>query len=224
VEPREAWQDVLARARRSRRRYVAALVVALALLLAPTAWAIAQAFQGQPAPHSVKSFFQTSNEMNARIAKALGKAAPRAIVSKAHGVIQVKTADGPIDLWAAPARGGGTCTLVAWEPNPSHPQTAKSGTCYPATTNNAESSGHNLAWSSGGDYWHRNYNVVTGYAYGDATTVRLTLSTGHTKTLPVVEHLFLGLLRQSVHWRQRPKIVSVTSRNAHGHVVGYWRR
>ena len=225
-EAPQAWQDVLDRARRSRRRYVAAAAVVAVLILAPAAWAITHAFEGKPAPPSVKSFFRASNKMSAQMAKALGRKEPKAIVSKAHGVIQVKTADGPIDLWAAPARGGGTCHLVVWEPNPSHPRGAESGGCYAAiaTRNNADSSGHNLDWSSGGDYWHRNYNVVTGYAYGGATTVRVTLSNGNTKTLPVVEHLFLAALHQSLHWRQRPKIISLTARNAHGQIVGYWRR
>ena len=219
VEPSEAWQDVLDRARRSRRRYVQAAAVVAALVLAPAAWAITQAFEGKPAPPSVRSFFQTSNKTNAMIAKALGRKVPRAIVSKAHGVIQVKTADGLLDLWAAPARGGGTCRLVAWQPNPSHPHTSEGGGCYDAAPTL-----NNLEWSSGGDYWHRNYNVVTGYVYGDANTVRVAFSNGHTQELPVVEHLFLGALHQSLDWRLRPKIVSLTARNAHGHIVGYWKR
>jgi hypothetical protein len=213
------WDEVRRRAGVRSRRYLAAVAVVVALVLAPAAWAITQAFEGKPAPPSVKSFFQTSNKMRARIAKALGTKEPRAIVSKAHGVIQVKTADGPIDLWAAPARGGGTCILLAWQPTPTHPHSAETGGCYAATA-----TGRNLDWSSGGDYWHRNYNVVTGYAYDDATTVRVTLSNSRTKTLPVVEHLFLGALHQSIHWRQRPKIVSIAARNAQGHIVGYWRR
>ena len=36
--------------------------------------------------------------------------------------------------------------------------------------------------------------------------------------------LFLGALRQSTHWRLRPKIVSVVARNSLGRVVGYWKR
>jgi len=219
VEAHEAWPDVLDRVRRSRRHYAAALAVVIALVLAPAAWAIAQAFEGKPAPPSVKSFFRYSNRASTQIAKALGRKEPKAIASKAHGVIQVKTADGPLDLWAAPARGGGTCQLVAWEPGPSHPHTSESGGCYSATPN-----GNTLEWSSGGDYWHRNYNVVTGRAYGGATSVRVTLSNRKTKTLPVVEGLFLGALHQSIHWRQRPKIVALVARNAHGHIVGSWKR
>ena len=69
-------------------------VAVVALVLAPAAWAITQAFHGRPAPSSIKSFFQDGNKFHAKIAKALGRKEPRAIVSKAHGVIQVKTADG----------------------------------------------------------------------------------------------------------------------------------
>src|SRR5262249_11694296 len=133
VEAPQAWQDVLDRARRSRRRYVAAVAVVAALILAPAAWAITQAFEGKPAPPSVTPFFRASNRMRAQMANALGRKEPKGMVSKAHGVIQVKTLDGLIDLWAAPAQGGGTCQLVAWEPNPSHPQGAASGGCYAAT-------------------------------------------------------------------------------------------
>lgn len=217
--PEADWDEVRRRAGMRSRRYLAAAALVVALVLAPAAWAITRAFEGKPAPPSVKSFFQTSNKMNATIAKALGRKEPRAIVSKAHGVIQVRTTDGPLDLWAAPARGGGTCQLVAWQTDASHPRTSQSGGCYAATPTS-----NNLDWSSGGDYWHRNYNVVTGYAYGDATTVRVTLSNGGTKNLPVVEHLFLGALPQSIHWGQRPTIISVAARNARGRVVGYWRR
>ncbi len=222
------WDGVLRRAGVRSRRYVVALALAAALVLAPAAWAITRAFEGTPAPPSVKSNFQLSNEMAAKFPKTFGRKFPKAIVSKAYGVIQVKTADGPLDLWAAPARGGGTCDFVGWQSDLNHAHAAGGGTCYPATAklNNAQSSSsaHNLDFGTWGDYKHRNYKIVNGYAYGAATTVRVTLSNGHTKTLPVVEHLFLGALHQSTHWRLRPKIVSVTTRNAHGQIVGYLRK
>jgi hypothetical protein len=216
------WDEVLRRAGVRNRRYLVVLVVVATLVLAPAAWAITQAFRGKPAPSSIKSYFQEANKFDAKIAKALGRKEPKAIVSKAHGVIQVKTADGPIDLWAAPARGGGTCDFVGWQSNLNHAHPAGGGSCYPATAALAKAE-HNLVWGGWGDYQHRNYTVVNGYAYGGATTVRVTLSNGKTTTLPVVEHLFLGALHQSTHWRQRPKLVSVIARNVHGHIVGYWR-
>jgi hypothetical protein len=223
VEPREEWQNVLARARRSRRRYVVAAAVVAALILAPTTWAIAQAFEGTPAPRSVKSDFRFSNQMRAQIARTLGRKQPKAIVRNAHGVIQVHTADGPLDLWAAPATDGGTCYLIDWQPGPNNRLGATSSSCVPPTPA-AAGVQHDLEWGSESDYQHRNYNVIHGYAWGRARIVQLTLSNGKTKTFPVVEGLFLGALHQSLHWRQRAKIISLTARTAHGHIVGYWRR
>ena len=174
------WDGVLRRAGVRSRRYVVALALAAALVLAPAAWAITRAFEGTPAPPSVKSNFQLSNEMAAKFPKTFGRKFPKAIVSKAYGVIQVKTADGPLDLWAAPARGGGTCDFVGWQSDLNHAHAAGGGTCYPATAklNNAQSSSsaHNLDFGTWGDYKHRNYKIVNGYAYGAATTVRVTLS------------------------------------------------
>jgi len=40
TEPREAWCDVVARARRSRRRYVTVVAAIATLVVAPSAWAI----------------------------------------------------------------------------------------------------------------------------------------------------------------------------------------
>lgn len=224
AEPRERWNDALARARRSRRRYVAAVVTGAALVIVPAAWAITQAFEGKPAPQSIKSEFRFGNRMKAKIDMVLGRKEPKAIASKAHGVIQVQTADGPIDLWAAPASDGGTCYFVGWESELRKTRAGGTSTCVPATAkrSNAQSFGeHNLEFEWWGDYLHRNYRVANGYAYGRATTVRVNLSDGSSKTLPVVEGLFLGAVHQSLHWRLRPKLVSVVTRDAHGHVVGY---
>ena len=46
VEPREQWNDVLRRARRSRRRYFAVVAAVAVLVLAPAAWAAVNAFEG----------------------------------------------------------------------------------------------------------------------------------------------------------------------------------
>jgi hypothetical protein len=224
AEPHEAWQDVLQRARRSRRRYAAALVLVAALFLAPAAWAIAHAFEGKPAPPSVKFRFGHTivGAHSLRELIALAEREPKAVVSKAHGVIQLQTKDGRIDLWAAPARGGGKCSLIAWQRR-GYP--AINVGCYPATQHTAGSPVvHNLTWTSGDDSLHRIYDVVSGRAYGGATSLRVTLSNHESKTLPVVEGLFLGAWKQSVHSRQRPKIVALTTYDEHGHIVGYWKQ
>jgi hypothetical protein len=228
VEPHEAWQDVLHRARRSRRRYAAALVLVVALCLAPAAWAIAQAFEGKPAPPSVRfSFGHTIvGAHSLKELLALAEREPEAVVSKAHGVIQLHTKYGRIDLWAAPARSGGKCFLIAWQERGYPPIDVG---CYPATPPTVGGPFvHNLIWTSRDYdrlyYLHRTYNLVNGRAYGGATSLRVTLSNHKTKTFPVVEGLFLGVWKQSLPSRQRPKIVALTTYDERGHVVGYWKR
>ena len=96
-EPRpDGWEDVLARAHTTRRRYAALAVVALALLLVPTAVAlrgqIADLFQGTPAPPAVSTSFESSNKIaDLATQKGFGARFPHADVSKAHGVIQIQT-------------------------------------------------------------------------------------------------------------------------------------
>lgn len=52
TEPREAWSDVVARARRSRRRYLAVVAAIATLVLAPSAWAIDQLWSASQAAAS----------------------------------------------------------------------------------------------------------------------------------------------------------------------------
>jgi len=217
------WDEVRRRAGVRSRRYLAAVALVAALVLAPAAWAITQAFEGKPAPPSAKFRFGHTfvGVHSLRELIALAEGEPKAVVGKAHGVIQLQTKDGRIDLWAAPARGSGKCFLVTVQRR-DYP--AINVGCYPATLQTAGSSVvHNLIWTSRDYYLHRNYNLVNGRAYGGATSLRVTLSNHKTKTLRVVEGLFLGAWRQSVHSRQRPKIVALTAYNEHGHIVGYWK-
>jgi hypothetical protein len=119
-EPRlDGWEDVLARASTTRRRYAALAVAALALLLVPTAFAlrerIADLFQGTPAPPAVSTSFEANNKVaDMATQKGFGDRFPHADVSRAHGVIEIQTPDGPQDLWAAPNDKGGTCYFVDW--------------------------------------------------------------------------------------------------------------
>jgi hypothetical protein len=124
----EGWEDVLVRARRARRRYAAAGVAMLALLLVPTAVAlrgqIANLFQGTPAPPAVSTSFELLNRIAADLAtqRGFGDRFPQADVSKAHGVLEVQTSDGPEDLWVAPNDQGGQCWFVDFANDPAEPQ------------------------------------------------------------------------------------------------------
>ena len=115
--PHERWSDVLGRARRSRRRYTAVVAAIAALVLVPATWAAVDAFEGTPAPQSIQQNFVEWNATAVQIGESgFRTAAPRADASKAHGVLQLQTNDGPLDMWGAPeSTGKGTCWFVGWD-------------------------------------------------------------------------------------------------------------
>jgi hypothetical protein len=189
------WDDVLRRARRTRRRYAVATVVAVALVVVPTAVAlggrIAGWFEGKPAPASVRQDFVKFNadmqRMSAYTAKeGFVRKAPQAIASRAHGVLALRTAGGPVYLWAAPRRGGGMCWLL------------QIGSLTNATCDQTWPPGRRLTFSTlGGHAFSEQF--VYGRALAAATTVIVELSDGETAKLPVVEGLFVGAFPRHVH-------------------------
>jgi hypothetical protein len=200
-----------------------ALVAAVAVAaLAGAGVAIAAgvgAFEGTPAPHVIQQNFVRLDAQAAAREYALAKAGfnaqvPRADASKAHGVLQLQTGDGPLDLWAAPATDGGMCWFIGWESDLDWASGAYGyGRCAP----DSSASGKNLDWGEVNlPEAHPNYDVVDGYVYGDAATVDVLLADGRTASLPVVENLFLGALEHG----DGGKIVSLTAKDANGNVVG----
>jgi hypothetical protein len=216
AEPRDGWNDVRHRARRSRRRY-AALVAAIALfVLAPATWAAVDAFDGTPAPPSIHQTFLQWDAQAAAMEVAAAesgftKHVPRADASKAHGVLQVATTDGPLDMWAAPELdGSGTCWFVGWESDMNGDNARGGGSCT-----EGDGDAINPGWEWGID--HPTYTVLSGSVTGDETTLGVTLQDGSTTTLPVVEHLFLAALPKG------SKPASIVGRDANGDVVATWR-
>jgi hypothetical protein len=217
TEPREAWDDVLARARHSRRRYAGVVAAVAVLVLAPATWAAVNAFEGTPAPQSIQQNFLQWDAQAAAREYALAQAGftakvPRAEADKAHGVLQLQTGDGPLDMWAAPATDGGTCSFIGWESdlNGADGTAYGYGGCVPATPQNGE----DIAWGEVNlPPSHPNYWVLSGYVYGDAATVDVVLADGRTTSLPVVEGLFMAAFDSEV------KIDSLTARDAGGNVV-----
>ena len=196
-EPRlDGWEDVLARAHTTRRRYAALAVAALALLLVPTAVAlrgqIAELFQGTPAPPAVSTSFEGLNRFaDATIRAGFARQAPHADVSKAHGVIEIQTADGPQDLWAAPNDEGGVCWFIDFaNDQPSGNARPGFGGCVTSSPPAPDILLEGPAWMLS----HPSLSTVDGHVYTDAATVQLTLADGSTRTLPVIEGLFLGSL------------------------------
>lgn len=196
-EPRSGgWEDVLDRAHTTRRRYVALAVAVLALLVVPTAVAlrgqIADLFQGTPAPPAVSNSFNSNNRtFDAGTQKGFRAKFPQADVSQAHGVIEIQTADGPQDLWAAPSDQGGTCWFIDWANDPvgSDGQQYGFGGCYPSSSPSSD-----ISW---GSVWvdpHPDLQTVWGHVFAPAMHVDVRLVDGSVLTLPVVEGGFLGSL------------------------------
>jgi hypothetical protein len=216
ADPHEAWSDVLGRARHSRRRVTAVVALVAALVLVPATWAAVDAFEGTPAPQSIQQNFLQWDAQAAAQQYALAQAGftakvPRAEPDKAHGVLQLQTGHGPLDMWAAPASGGGTCEFIGWESDLSRPAGAYGyGGCVPAAPQN----GDDIAWGEVNlPPTHPSYWVLSGYVYGDAATVDVVLADGRTTTLPVVERLFMAA------FASQEKISSLTARDADGTVV-----
>ena len=204
-----SWSDVLDRARRSRRRYTAAVAVVAALVLAPAAWAAVNAFEGTPAPHVIQQNFSyhrvTINPWTGNIVNETD-----ADASKSHGVLQLQTSDGPLDLWAAPeTNGSGTCWFAGWESDISADHAIGPGSC-------TESNDAAITPETYNDASHPAYTVLVGSVTGSETTLDVTLTDGSTTTLPVAEHLFLGALPPG------SQLASITGRDAAGNAVASW--
>jgi hypothetical protein len=189
------WDDVLRRARRTRRRYAVATVFAVALVIVPTAVAlggrIAGWFEGKPAPAEIRQDFVKFNadmqRMSAYTAKeGFVRKAPQAIASRAHGVLALRTAGGPVYLWAAPRRGGGICWLL------------QLGSLTNASCDQTWPPSERLTFSTFGGYL-LSEQFIYGRALGGATNVGVNLSDGETAKLPVVEGLFVGAFPKHVH-------------------------
>jgi hypothetical protein len=192
------WGEVLQRAGipdegwRWRPVLVAAVVV-VALACAGVAIAAGfGAFEGTPAPPDVSTNFTKLNQFaDAAIQKGFSLKLPQTDASKAHGVIETQTSDGPEDLWAAPNNQGGQCFLIDWANDPPGQDGSKYG------FNGCEQSPpppSNISFSDVWIYAHPDLMTVYGSVYVPAARVQITLDDGSTVTLPVVENLFLGSL------------------------------
>lgn len=216
AEPRERWDDVLGRARRSRRRYAVGVAAVAALVLVPATWAAVDAFEGTPAPQSIQHTFiegdaaaAALNKVNIDPTTGFMWHVPAADPSKAHGVLQLATSDGPLDMWAAPTMdGSGTCWLVGWESDIQSDRALGHGSCTGGDMSIAPET-----WS---DANHPSYTILDGSATGPETTLEVTLTDGSTTTLPVVEHLFLDALPNG------STLASIVGRDGAGNVVASW--
>lgn len=222
AEPPPAWDDVLARARRSRRRYGLVAVGLATLVLAPASWAVANAFEGSTPPQPVSSLVQKWNTELAPDLVAITKkwANPPEIatadLSKLHGVLQVQTPYGPYDLWAAPSSNGGVCVWNAFEAD-----------LRPGANGDVDGWCWNppLRLYVGGlesPSSDPSLGIAEGYtSIPNAATATVTLSDGRSATSPVVEGFYIATFEQlpdeqRLGTENGPMIVKTTIDDANG--------
>jgi hypothetical protein len=183
------------RAPRLHRSRLALGVVTAALVLVPTAVAfggkIVDLFEGTPAPPEVSTDFTIFNRMaGLAIQQGFSETMPEADVSKAHGVIEIQTPDGPEDLWAAPNDQGGQCYFVDFANDPPRLSGKPGGGgCF--TPADAYSYSKIDPEGPGWTIEHPDLLTIDGSVAVDATTVHIMLRDGSILTAPVIEHFFL---------------------------------
>jgi hypothetical protein len=206
TSPRPRWR-VLLPARLCRQPRLALAVALLGFVLVPAALAfggkIVDLFEGTPAPPAVSTTFEGFNRFaDATIREGFARQSPHADVSKAHGVMEIQTADGPQDLWAAPNDEGGLCWFIDFANDQPAPNAQPGfGTCDTSTPPASNIILEGPVWMLA----HPLLYTVDGRVYVAAATVQLTLADGSTATLPVVEGLFLGSLDKGA------KVMQVTA-------------
>lgn len=215
---RRRWRVLLpARLPRRTRGFLAVGIAGLVLVPAAVAVGseIADLFEGTPAPPEVSTTFTAFNKMaDSSLQQGFAWKMPHSDVSKAHGVIEIQTPDGPEDLWAAPNDQGGNCYFIDFANDPPGPNGKYGfGGCDPSPP-----PASNINW---GDVWvapHPDLLTVWGSVFVDAANVQVTLDDGSALNLPVVERLFLDSLPKGA------KVEKVTAFDAAGDQVAEWTK
>jgi len=198
---------------RSRRRRLGFGLILAVLLCVPAAVALGERFTGflagTPAPPAVSDSFRTLNRMAGySTQKGFAARVPRAVANKAHGVIEVATADGPEDLWVAPSNQGGTCWFIDFADDPPGLTGQRGfGGCEPP---NPEAK---IRW---GEVWtvlHPALTTVFGHVYTDAATLHVEHLDGRVSVIPVVDDMFLESIDRGA------SVASLTAYDASGRVV-----
>jgi hypothetical protein len=206
--------------RLTRRPRLLIAVATAALIVVPAAVAVGgriiDLFDGAPPPPAVTVVYETGNRnADAQIKAGVADHFPKADVSKLHGVIEIQTADGPQDLWAAPNDSGGQCIFVDFANDPATASgKAGNGTCDSTTSIAALASKIDVS-----QFWmlaHPDVSTAYGRVYVPAASVKLRLADASTVTARVVESFFLVSLKRD------DKFAKVTAYDASGTQVAEW--
>jgi hypothetical protein len=202
-------------------------VVAVALVVAALAGAgvaVAAglgAFEGTPAPPEITSDLTVPKQIVAdAIKQGMAQAFPQADVSRAHGVIEIQTPDGPQDLWAAPNDQGGQCYFIDYANDPVGSSGGKPGTggCFaPDANSSSEIVADGPEWS----FDHPDLLTIYGTVEAGAATVKIALQDGSTLTAPVAEHFYLASIPKPASSGDA-KLERVTAFDAAGNQVANW--
>jgi hypothetical protein len=225
------WADVLRRrpARRSTPTRLLVAVLALIVVGIPVSLAfggVRAFFFGTPAPPIVKRAFSEQTAMFKMLEKWERAHHAHTIITppnvngkKAHGVIAVRTPDGPLLLWAAPAGHGRECWFIDFARDQvGRKQPLGGGACDGVPPQ------QKIGWDYGESSEHPTLKVISGRLYVNAVSIDVTASnkdTGKIKTyrLPVVQRFFLAAFSRSTKTPTR-----LVARNAQGKVVATFTR
>jgi hypothetical protein len=152
---------------------------------------VLDAITGEPAAPRVKTVFVLENEARERVLPIFRRqASVDTIVEQAHGVIGIDTSVGPVNLWAAPTRGGGVCWIVEIERlDELHGRPTSNPNCNPRPIRKDSVIEYSLGRTVVGD--RRYLNLIEGRVRDDVTSVDLHYANGEIETLVVVEGFFL---------------------------------
>ena len=210
LDDNQNWDDVLRRltpSSPSRKPRLVLIGVAVTLIIGSTATfaiggTIHDLFFGKPAPPIIKRAFVQQNQMSRQMhnwQSAHGTAPPVPVpaqieVAKAHGVLAVKTTDGLLMLWAAPAADGTECYFVDFAADQlHHKHPTGGGSCPTGPTPPSK-----MQWGYGWTIAHPTLKELSGRLFVDATTIIVYSSGSRPRRLPVVDRYFLAAFPRTV--------------------------
>jgi hypothetical protein len=169
---------------------------------------------GEPAPAPVRRQPDLASRRPLVIPWFRQQPESRAIAARARGVLAIDTSVGPVYVWVAPTRGGGSCRMIDIEANTLPDGSPNlSGTCSPRP---ARSDGPFLSGPvDGATFVSRgDLRLLHGRVGAEVASVELRFDGGGTAMLRPVEGFFLRELRPG----EEP--VAVVAHDASGRELG----